>query len=340
MTGTTLVYRPGLITGSAEGLGAHDGVLKHELHKECAERGVSWWIIPLAVLAPFSKGNMNVLFTGEGCVTSATEKGDLSVDAVRTAILPLYKHFGIERNIELRILRRSVSPGSVSSGKGAGGEVQLVFGHQVRLPKTLHLLNPGRVKRVRGVAYAIGVSGSNNARSTEAARGVLNKFVPDTYIFSDVSPAPLIPTNDKSNPAGKKKGAVGFGISLVAETSTNCFYSADVVSPPTGGVPPEDIGKRAAYQLLENIERGGCVEKSALTTVMALMAMGSEDVGRVALGRDVVGTEEFVQLGRDLREFGGAGWGLRDKTEGGVESEDVVVSVVGRGVGNVGRKVA
>ena len=198
----------------------------------------------------------------------------------------------------------------------------MVFNHQVRLPKTLHLLNAGRVKRVRGVAYAVGVSGGNNARAIEAARGVLNKFVPDTYIFSDVSSAPLVPSYDKNNPGAKKKGAVGFGISLVAETSTNCFYSADVASPPTGGTPPEDIGKQAAYQLLENIERGGCVEKSAVETMLCLMAMGSEDVGRVALGREVVGSETFIQLGRDLREFGGAGWGLRDKTEGGVERSE------------------
>lgn len=334
MTGTTLVYRPGLITGSSEGLGAIGGVIRHEIHKECASRGVSWWIIPLCILAPFSKGNMNVVFHGEGCVTGATPAGDVSADTVRTAILPLYRNFGIERNIELRILKRSCAPGP---GKSAGGEVQLVFNHQVRLPKTLHLMNPGRVKRIRGVAYAVGVSGSNNARVIEAARGVLNKFVPDTYIFSDVSSAPLVPSNDKNNPGGKKKGAVGFGISLVAESSTHCLFSADMASPSTGGTPPEDIGKQAAYQLLEVISQGGCVEKSAVETMLCLMAMGSEDVGRLAMGRDVVGSEEVIQLGRDLREFGGSGWGLRDSGEG---RDDLIVSVVGRGVGNVGRKVA
>ncbi|KAF2750812.1 18S rRNA biogenesis protein [Sporormia fimetaria CBS 119925] len=334
MTGTTLVYRPGLITGSAEGLGAIGGVVRHELHKECATRGVSWWLIPLCVLAPFSKGNVNVILHGEGCITGATPAGDVSADTVRTAILPLYRHFGIERNIELRILKRSCAPGP---GKSAGGEVQLVFNHQVRLPKTLHLLNAGRVKRIRGVAYAVGVSGNNNARVIAAARGVLNKFVPDTYIYSDVSSAPLVPSNDRNNPSGKMKGAVGFGISLVAESSTHCFYSADVASPPSGGMPPEDIGKQAAYQLLEAIEKGGCVENTALDTMLCLMAMGSEDVGRVALGRDVAGSEDFVQLGRDVKEFTGSAWGLRDGAE---DKEEVVVSVVGRGVGNVGRKIA
>ncbi|KAJ4287277.1 hypothetical protein N0V90_012675 [Kalmusia sp. IMI 367209] len=336
MTGTTLVYRPGLITGSAEGLGAMGGVIRHEIPRECARRGASWWLIPLALLAPFSKGNVNVVLHGEGCVTSSTPAGDVSVDTVRTATLPLYKSFGIERNIELRVLKRSCAP---AVGKSAGGEVQLVFGHQVRLPKTLHLMNKGRVKKIRGVAYAVGVSGSNNARMIETARGILNKFVPDTYIFSDVSKAPFVSAASRNDPNARAKGAVGFGLSLVAESSTNCLYSADVASPPQGGITPEDLGKQCAYQLLEKISHGGCVEVTAVETVLLLMAMGSEDVGRVCLGQDVLGTEEVVQLGRDVKSFTGAAWGFRSKGTEDAQDE-IVVSVVGRGVGNVGRKVA
>lgn len=74
-------------------------------------------------------------------------------------------------------------------------------------------------------------------------------------------------------------------------------------------------------------------------TVLTLMAMGSEDVGRVRLGRDVVGTEEFVGLGRDLKVFGASSWGLRDVDEED-ETDDIIVSVKGAGVGNVGRKIA
>jgi RNA 3'-terminal phosphate cyclase-like protein len=335
MTGTTLVFRPGLITGSAEGLGASGGVIRHEIPRECARRGVSWWLVPLCILAPFSKGNVNVTFHGEGCVTSSTTSGDMSADTVRTAILPLYKSFGVERNIELRILKRSCSP---QAGKSAGGEVQLVFNHQVRLPKTLHLLNPGRVKKIRGVAYCIEVPKTNNERMIHEARGILNKFVPDTYIFSDASPAPLVPSTQNKG-SGKVKGAVGFGLSLVAESSTGCIYSADVASPPEGGVPADEIGKQCAYQLLEKISQAGCVESVAAPTVLMLMAMGSEDVGRLALGRQVLASEEIIQLARDSTAFGGSAWGFRDAS-GENERGEVVVSVVGRGVGNVGRKVA
>ena len=332
-TGTTLFYRPGLITGSAPGSGASGGIIKHELPAGCS-RGVSYFLIPLCLMAPSSKAPVNVLFTGEGVITAATSTGDMSADSVRTAILPLYAQFGISINIELRILRRSnAGPG----GKGGAGEVQLVFGHQIRLPKTIHILNPGRVKKIRGVAYCTGVSSSNNARMIEEARGVLNNMTGDTYIFSDVSSAPYFPSTDKANTKQKRKTGVGFGLSLVAESSTGSLYSADLASPSAGGVSPEDIGRQCAYQLLECVSLGGAVSLAAAPTVLTLMAMGSEDVGRVQLGRDVLASEALIGLARDLKVFGTGGWGVREATIG--QAGDVVVSIVGRGVGNVGRKI-
>ena len=299
-TGTTLLYRPGLIVGSTSGSGASNGVIRHELPAGCS-RGISYFLIPLCLLAPFSKGPMNVLFTGPGVITSATSSGDISVDSVRTAIMPMYAQFGITNNIELRILRRS-NPGS--DGRGGAGEVQLMFGHQVRLPKTVHILNPGRVKRIRGVAYCTGVSASNNARMIDEARGILNPMTGDTYIFSDVSSAPYMPTVDASKPRYKQKTGLGFGLSLVGESSTGSLYSADCASPPSGGTPPEEIGRQCAHQLLEVISQGGTVSNVAAPTVLTLMALGSEDVGRLQVGRDVLGSQPVIGLARDLKAMG------------------------------------
>ncbi|KKY25137.1 putative rna-3phosphate cyclase family protein [Phaeomoniella chlamydospora] len=334
-TGTVLVYRPGLITGSAPGSGAKGGVIRHEISGSCS-RGVSYFLIPLCMLSPFSKAQVNVLFAGPGVITSSTQTGDVSVDTVRTAILPLYAKFGIERNIELRILQRS---NSGPRGVGGAGEVQLVFGHQIRLPNTVHLMSPGKIKRIRGVAYSTGVSGSNNARMIDTARGVLNKFAPDTYIFSDVSPAALQSAGDKSNPSAKKKIGLGFGLSLVAESSTGVLFSADMTSPPTGGEPPEKLGQACAFQLLESVSRGGCASLEATPTLMILMSMGSEDVGRIQVGREVIGSEPIVQLARDLSKFGATGWGIRDAAPDDEDNTDLIVSIVGKGIGNVGRKI-
>lgn len=336
-TGTTLTYQPGLITGTVTGLGAAGDVIEHIL-PETNTRGVSYFLLPLCILAPFSKAPVNVRFSGPGVITAATDAGDMSVDSVRTAILPLYEHFGIlASKLELRVLQRSCAG---AGGKGGGGVVELRFGAQVRLPKTLHLnRSGGRIKRIRGVAYSTGVSASNNTRMIHAARGILNPFVSDVHVAAQYDQAPLVPSNDKSNPTAKKRTGVGFGISLVAESSAyGVVYSADVVSPHQGGVTPEDIGKQCAYQLLETLSQGGCVTRAAAPTVLILMAMGSEDVGRVRLGRDVVGTIEVIDLGRDLKKFGASAWGLRDAEDD--ETGDVIVSVKGLGVGNVGRKIA
>ncbi|XXG94625.1 Translocation protein S66 [Hypoxylon texense] len=335
-TGTTITYHPGLITGAVPGFGAIDDTIEHNLPATCT-RGVTYFLLPLCLLAPFSKSHMNVRFEGPGVITSATETGDLSVDSFRTAILPLYNLFGIPAaRIELRVLQRSCAG---PHGSGGAGIVELRFASQVRLPKTLHLnRSPGRIKRIRGVAYATGVSASNNARMIHSAREVLNPIISDIHIAAQYDQAPLVP--DAAEKSGsKKRMGIGFGLSLVAESSAvGVLFSADVVVPPKGGILPEDVGKRCAYQLLECISSGGCVAGAAVGTVLTLMAMGSEDVGRLRLGRNVVGTEEVIGLARDLKKFGASSWGLRDAEDD--ETGDVIVSVKGTGVGNVGRKIA
>lgn len=334
-TGTTITYHPGLISGTIAGQGAAEGdVIEHSL-PTTVTRGITYFLLPLCLLAPFSKAHMNVRFSGPGVITSATETGDPSVDTFRTAILPLFGLFGIPpARIELRVLQRSCAgPG----GRGGGGMVEIRFASQVRLPKTLHLnRNPGRVKRIRGVAYSTGVSASNNGRMIHSAREVLNQLVTDIHIAAQYDQAPLVPTGDKAG--SKRRLGIGFGLSLVAESSSvGVYYSADVVVPPGGGEVPEEIGKKAAYQLLETISQGGCVSRVAASNVLILMAMGSEDVGRLRIGRDIIASEEMVGLARDLKTFGASSWGLRDAED---ESGDIVVSVKGTGVGNVGRKIA
>ncbi|KAH7035051.1 RNA 3'-terminal phosphate cyclase/enolpyruvate transferase [Microdochium trichocladiopsis] len=335
-TGTTITYQPGLITGAAPGFGATgDGdVVEHQLPATCT-RGVTYFLLPLCLLAPFSKAHMNVRLTGPGVITAATDAGDLSVDSFRTGLLPMFDLFGIPTaRIELRVLQRSCAG---PRGVGGAGVVELRFASQVRLPKTLHLnRSPGRIKRIRGVAYATGVSASNNARMIHSAREVLNQLVSDIHIAAQYDQAPLTPTKD----GGKRRMGIGFGLSLVAESSAvGVLYTADVVAPATGGVVPEDIGKKCAYQLLETISRGGCVTGTAAPIVLSLMAMGSEDVGRLRLGRETIGTEELIGLARDLKSFGMSSWGLRDVDEDD-ETDDIVISVKGTGVGNVGRKIA
>lgn len=43
----------------------------------------------------------------------------------------------------------------------------------------------GKVKRVRGTAFALRVSPAISNRIVEAAKGILLKFLPDIYIHTD-----------------------------------------------------------------------------------------------------------------------------------------------------------
>ena len=111
-----------------------------------------------------------------------------------------------------------------------------------------------------------GVSASHNNRMITAARGVLNQLVSDVHVAAQYDPAPLV--GDKGS-AQKKKIGIGFGLSLVAESSADgVIYSADEVAPHEGGVVPEDIGTRCAYQLLEVIARDTNVKIGAVNVAI------------------------------------------------------------------------
>lgn len=184
--------------------------------------------------------------------------------------------------------------------------------------------------------------------------GLLNQYINDILIHADSSSAQLVPSSyGYNNPSAannttqKKKVGTGYGISLMAETSTSCIYSADTFAAP--GEAPEDVGLRAAQMLLYEISLGGCIGRTGLPLLMTMMAMGMEgDVGRVMLGKGVIGPE-IIQGWRDVKAIMGGGEVVVREWEGidGVGSgtgrakgEGIMVGVVGRGVGNVGRKVA
>ena len=118
----------------------------------------------------------------------------------------------------------------------------------------------------------------------EAARSVLNRYIPDIYLYSDVYKGeesgkcvPFVPCQAHHNVLFFARSP-GYALSLVAETTTSALHSAEAVSRP--GVAPEDIALQAARALLSEIERGGCVDQKHQTLILLMMVLGSEDVGR------------------------------------------------------------
>ena len=96
-TGSTVLYRPGAIIGGAG------------LEFDCGtERGISYYAEALLCLAPFAKKPLGIVLNG---VTNG-RKGDLSVDTLRTVVLPVLRNFGIgeETDFHLKITKRGAFP--------------------------------------------------------------------------------------------------------------------------------------------------------------------------------------------------------------------------------------
>ncbi len=80
------------------------------------------------------------------------------------------------------------------------------------------------VKTVRGVAYALRVAPAAANRMVDGSRGVLNELLADVRVFTD-------------HRSGTEAGASpGYGLTLVAQTTTGRLLSAQAVAPPSGKV--------------------------------------------------------------------------------------------------------
>ncbi|KAG9025670.1 hypothetical protein FRB95_009915 [Tulasnella sp. JGI-2019a] len=255
-TGTSVLIKPGIIMG---GFITHDCPLS---------RSVGYFLEPLLMLAPFAKKPLHLTLRG-----ITTDDKDLSVDLIRTVTLPHLQLFGISEGLELKIKKRGAAP-------LGGGEVHFLC-PVVRQLKILNFVEPGKIKRIRGIAHAVRVSPQFSHRMVEAARSVLNRYIPDIYIHTDVY---------KGEDSGKSPG---FALSLLSESTTSAIYCSEVVSSP--GMTPEDVALLASRSLLDEIRARGCVDQKHQCLTMLLMVLGSEDVGRCRIGP--LSTRSSVILG-------------------------------------------
>jgi RNA 3'-terminal phosphate cyclase-like protein len=105
-----------------------------------------------------------------------------------------------DEGLDIKINKRGAAP-------LGGGQVLLRCPIKRQL-KPLQLVDQGKIKRIRGTAWAVRVSPSVPNRVVEAAKGVLLKFLPDIYIHTDHFTGP------------KSGKSPGFGLTLYAETTT------------------------------------------------------------------------------------------------------------------------
>ncbi|KAI0504465.1 hypothetical protein KFK09_015417 [Dendrobium nobile] len=312
-TGTKLRYKPGVLIGG-----------KNLVHDCGLSRSVGYFLEPLIVLGLFGKRSLSIRLKG---ITNDSK--DPSVDTFRTTTLHILKHFGVSLDgLELKIESRGAAP-------LGGGEVVLVV---PIVPSSLCAttwIDEGMVKRIRGVTFSTRVSPQFGNRMVFSARGVFNRFLPDVHIFTD-------------HRSGQSSGrSPGYGISLVAETTTGCLISADMaVSHPKTEVDalmnfeekpelmsPEDVGTQVASMLLGEIEGGGVVDSSHQGLLFLLCALCPPDVSKVRVGKL---TPYSIATLRNIRDFLGVKFVIKPEPT----TNTVILKCVGCGLKNLSRKIS
>ncbi|KAF7057277.1 hypothetical protein CFC21_064581 [Triticum aestivum] len=310
-TGTKVGYKPGVVLGGKD------------LEHDCGvHRGIGYFIEPLILLGLFARSPLSIRLKG---ITNDTK--DPSVDTFRMVTLHMLKHFGVPlEGLELKIENRGAPP-------RGGGEVLLRVPNINSTLKAVNWIDEGMVKRIRGVTFSTNVSPQIENRILYAARGLFNKFIPDVHIFTD-------------HRAGLSGGlSAGYGVSVVAETTTGCLISADAtVSYPNVDevseqskkpelMSPEDLGEQVASMLLEEVAQGGVVDSTHQGLLFMLCALCPPDVSKVRVGQL---TPHAIESLRNIKEFLDVKFIIKPDPN----SNTVTLKCVGAGVKNLARKIS
>ncbi|KAJ4751641.1 RNA 3-terminal phosphate cyclase-like protein [Rhynchospora pubera] len=312
-TGTKLRYKPGVLMGG-----------KRHMHDCGLSRSIGYFLEPLIILGLFGKKPLTITLKG---ITNDSK--DPSVDTFRTTTLHMLKRFGVPigDGLDLKIERRGAPP-------LGGGEILLQIPIVPNTLSAAHWIDEGMVKKIRGITFSTKVSPQIVNRVIYAARGIFNSFIPDVHIFSD----------HRTNAAGG--GSPGYGISLVAETTTGCLISADVAVSDRKAdemeeemdekpklTPPEELGEQAASMLLEEIEQGGVVDSTHQGLLFILCALCPPDVSKVRVGKL---TPYGIETLRNIRDFLGVTFDIKPDPNSGT----VLLKCVGSGIKNLSRKIS
>lgn len=297
-TGTSLIYRPGLITG---------GSFSHNCP---TSKSVSYFIIPMLMLAPFSKKKFSIVFKG---LTS--NKNEVGLDFIKWGFIPLMDKFGI-KDVELHTLKRGSYP-------NAGGEVHLIVNSLIPQPVTTHILEIPNISSIRGIAWCTRVSPSVVNRLVDASRSVLRQTGCEVNITTDVW---------RGENSGKSPG---FGLTLFTESKKSPLrYIIDDVAK--SGETPEDLAEQLSYRFLELIENSACAPRSQLDMAFIFMVIGKEDIGRFIINKNQIDSN-LIQLMRDIKILFNTEFYFQEDDE---YDNTLIATCKGIGFTNASKKIA
>ncbi|KAH8917972.1 18S rRNA biogenesis protein [Atractiella rhizophila] len=276
LTGTEILFIPGRLNPPQD-----------PVEHDCVERSVGWFLEPIIAIAALGKRPLKLVLKG---VT--TDPYGPSVDVLRLSLLPTLALFLPHESrpaLELKIEKRGHLP-------LGGGEVYFSCPCVRKYLSGVSIIASGRVSKIRGIAHTTRTSPAFATRLVNAARGVLNRYIPDVYIYTD---------SMKGASAGLSPG---YGITLLSTSTTGTLHTSSRSShPSTPAQTPEDLGTIAALELLKQISNCGCVDGGAeWLAALGLVLSGERDVGHLRIGVDPW-NQTMVDVLRGVRDC----WGVK-----------------------------
>lgn len=254
-------------------------LLGGEVTHECdLERSIGYYLELLLPIAFFSKEPTRARLFG---ITNSYDS--TSVDYIkRNTMVWLKEVYKIDEGLDLKIIKRGMIP-------EGGGEVTFTCPIMKQFP-AVQVMDEGKVKRIRGVAYACKVPASISNRVVEAAKGFFLDYLNDIYIYSDQN-------------TGKQSGnCPGYGVYLEAETTMGVIYSSEVISEAGQGrhETAEELAERGCKELMNQIYFGGCVDSANQWLMILLMALSTTDVSKCILSQLDENSINFLRLMYDF----------------------------------------
>jgi len=154
-------------------------------------------------------------------------------------------------------------------------------------------------------------------RVKDSSKSELLNYVSDVFIYTD-------------HYKGKESGqSPGYGLSLVAETTTGCFLSCERMGEAQS--LPEDVALNCTKMLLHEIIQGGCVDTSNQPYMLMFMVLGPEDVSKIRIGKLSPYT---IALLRHIKEF----FGVTFQITPDPETKTIELTCFGCGFQNLARQ--
>jgi len=203
------------------------------------------------------------------------------IDEFTEIFLPNVSKFGV--SFEFEVARKGFFP------KG-GGEVNFFLNPVERL-QPVDMVEVGEVVEVKGWSFCAGSLPVKVAeRMASSCREVLAKCGTEALRGAT-------PSIDSYKEDGQAAMGSGSGIVVVARTSTGCVLGGSALGAPR--LAAEQVGRRAAEELLEALEAGGAVDKYIQDQMIIFMALAAGE-SRLLTGPLTLHTETAIHVAERL----------------------------------------